>query len=387
MKLIPFCGKGIGHENIIEENTVIHKSGRLPVLLNLRSVLTLLILFSVSAQAVMPPQSVPFTIESRQAAASLFSELWPQYKAKFVTTEGNLIDSYHNISHSEGQGTAMLFAVYMNDRQTFDLSWDWTKRNLQRDDGLFAWHWQSDALPPVTDYNNATDGDILIAWSLLLAYEKWNEPRYLEEGVKILSAITETLVVNFGGFTVLIPAAMHFVNENDITLNLSYYILPAFSLFAKYGDPQLWKKLYQDGLRMIEQVKRSSIPIPPDWLSLSHAGVFSFPVKQGAKTGYDAIRVPLYLAWCDHPSLLDNYRRFWKSQGGWNNASSWINLLTYERSGYKPEPGILAVRSLSYPDGGNQLFRRYPVKDYFSTSLILFSLLAVMEGPEQCAFQ
>ena len=108
--------------------------------------------------------------------------------------------------------------------------------------------------------------------------------------------------------------------------------------------------------------------------------------KQGAKTGYDAIRVPLYLAWCGHQQLLDHYRRFWKSQGGWEQAPSWIDLMTYERADYQPEPGILAIRSLSYPDGANQLLRRYPVKDYFSTSLVMFSLLAVIEGDEQCRF-
>ena len=40
---------------------------------------------------------------------------------------------------------------------------------LIRDDGLAAWRWDPAATPRVTDINNATDGDILIAYALGLA--------------------------------------------------------------------------------------------------------------------------------------------------------------------------------------------------------------------------
>ena len=337
--------------------------------------------FSVNAQTSISSSSMSSSPQSRQTAERLLRAMWPEYKSQFVTPEGNLIDSYHKISHSEGQGTVMLFAVYLDDRQTFDRSWRWTKQNLQRKDGLFAWRWKPGGSPPITDYNNATDGDILIAWSLLLAYEKWDQQEYLDEGSKILSAIEEHLVLNFGGFTVLIPGAMHFVDADQITLNFSYYIFPAFSLFARYGDEQHWRMLYQDGLRMIAQTEKNDIPVAADWLNLSETGVFSFADKQGARTGYDAIRVPLYLAWCGHQQLLDSYRRFWKAQGGWKNAPSWVDLQNYETADYRPEPGILAIRSLSYPNDNRQLFRRYPVEDYFSTSLVMFSLLSVFAPP------
>ena len=338
-------------------------------------------MFSCTAQTSMPSSSS--ANQSRQMATMLFKDMWPEYKSRFVTAEGNLIDSYHKISHSEGQGTAMLFAAYMDDKRTFDLSWRWTKQNLQRNDALFAWRWQPGASPPVTDYNNATDGDILIAWALLLAYEKWQQQTYLDEGRKILSAIIDNLVVDFGGFTTLLPGSMHFIDDNELTLNFSYYILPAFTLFARYGNELTWKKLYRDSLQMIVQVERNHIPVLPDWVNLNEAGVFSFSDKQGAKMGYDAIRVPLYLAWCGHQSALDSYRRFWKAQGGWKNAPSWVDLINDERPDYKPEPGILAIRSLSYPNGSNQLLRRYPISDYFSASLRMFSLLAFIEKAEK----
>ena len=360
------------------------KANYLLSLLRFFSTFIVLMLFGHTAQTSMPTGS-PVN-HSRQTAAMLFTAMWPEYKSQFITGKGNLIDSYHKISHSEGQGTVMLFAVYADDKRTFDLSWHWTRQNLQRNDALFAWRWQPDAAPPVTDYNNATDGDILIAWALLLAYEKWRQQQYLDEGEKILSAIADILIVNFGGFTTLLPGSMHFIDDNELTVNFSYYILPAFALFARYGDKQIWEKLYRDSLQMIVQTETNHIPLAPDWLNLNETGVLLFSDKQGARMGYDAIRVPLYLAWCGHQQALDSYRRFWKAQGGWKNAPSWIDLLTYEQSSYKPEPGILAVRSLAYPEGDSQLFRRYPVSDYFSVSLRMFSLLSVINGTVQCAF-
>ena len=42
---------------------------------------------------------------------------------------------------SEGQAYALLVAAATDDRERFGAVWDWTRENLQRDDGLFAWRW------------------------------------------------------------------------------------------------------------------------------------------------------------------------------------------------------------------------------------------------------
>ena len=76
------------------------------------------------------------------------------------------------VSHSEGQGYGMLLAQSYGDRQQFDQLWAWTKRgNLQiRKDRLLAWRWRpsgSGDAGAVDDMNNASDGDVLVAWALL----------------------------------------------------------------------------------------------------------------------------------------------------------------------------------------------------------------------------
>ena len=68
---------------------------------------------------------------------------WKQYKNRFLMSNGRILDTNNgNISHSEGQGTAMLFAVTNNDRRSFEQIWRWTVEHLQiRGDALFAWKW------------------------------------------------------------------------------------------------------------------------------------------------------------------------------------------------------------------------------------------------------
>lgn len=95
-------------------------------------------------------------------------QAWQGYKQRFVTSAGRVVDTANGqISHSEGQGYGMLLAVAANDRPTFERLWGWTRANLMvRDDQLIAWRWTPGQRPPITDMNNATDGDILIAWAL-----------------------------------------------------------------------------------------------------------------------------------------------------------------------------------------------------------------------------
>ncbi len=107
-------------------------------------------------------------------------QAWQAYKQRFITSTGRVIDTANGqISHSEGQGYGMLLAVAANDRGTFDRLWNWTRANLMvRDDQLIAWRWTPGQRPPITDMNNATDGDILIAWALAEAAELWGDVSY-----------------------------------------------------------------------------------------------------------------------------------------------------------------------------------------------------------------
>lgn len=136
-------------------------------------------------------------------------ELWEKYKSTFIQADGRIVDFYQGqISHSEGQGYGMLLSVLYNDRAAFDKLFKWTKNNLMvRKDGLSVWSWGKRANDKwdVIDYNNATDGDVLIAFALIKAAEKWKDNAYKSAGLKIVEAIRVNLAVKWQGMNVLLP--------------------------------------------------------------------------------------------------------------------------------------------------------------------------------------
>ncbi|CTQ00749.1 exported hypothetical protein [Klebsiella variicola] len=78
---------------------------------------------------------------------------WERYKARFMMSDGRIIDTANgNVSHTEGQGFAMLLAVANNDRPAFDKLWQWTDSTLRdKSNGLFYWRYNPVAPDPIAD--------------------------------------------------------------------------------------------------------------------------------------------------------------------------------------------------------------------------------------------
>ena len=131
------------------------------------------------------------------AQATSLADQWLKYRDRFIAADGRVRDTTNKeISHTEGQGSAMLFAQAFDDRATFDRVWRWTQDKLRRpDSALFSWRWDpNDAAHPVSDSNNASDGDILIAWSLSLAASRWHDRDLDLEARRILADIRGKLI-------------------------------------------------------------------------------------------------------------------------------------------------------------------------------------------------
>jgi cellulose synthase (UDP-forming) len=103
------------------------------------------------------------------------SALWSFYRQTYIR-EGRVVSlDEQGVTTSEGQGYAMLRAVWSNDRKTFEEVWRWTQRNLQvRNDKLFAWKWKG----KVQSFNAATDADTDIALALLLASRRFDDMKF-----------------------------------------------------------------------------------------------------------------------------------------------------------------------------------------------------------------
>ena len=311
-----------------------------------------------------------------QASAA---EGWSTFKTRFMTSEGRIQDTGNkNVSHTEGQGYAMLMAVYYNDRSSFDSLWGWTQKNLSNpNNGLFYWKYTPGASDPVSDRNNASDGDVLIAWALLKAGNKWNVPAYLQASDRLQKAIIDRNVITFAGRTIMLPGAQGFNKTSYVILNPSYFVFPAWRDFAARSHLKVWNALIDDGTQLLSEMRFGDSGLPMDWVAMNADGSMAPATAWPPRFSYDAIRVPLYLHWYDPASLqLVPFQRFWMNFQRLQTPA-WIDVLSNDKAPYNMAGGLLAVRDLTLDDTGYINDALNSSEDYYSASLRLLTFLAL----------
>jgi endoglucanase len=310
-----------------------------------------------------------------RACADLATD-WSDYKSRFLSPEGRIVDTGQDgISHSEGQAFGMLLAVELDDREGFDRLWTWTREHLRvRDDGLCAWKWVPGR--GIADRNNASDGDLIMAWALWRAAESWGESGYAVEARKIAQALKTTVVRVTAHGTVLLPGADGFLHDGLATANLSYWVFPALQALSRADPDPAWPALIDSGIRLLENARFGRWELPPDWLQLSDP--LSPAPDRPVRFGYDAIRIPLYLIWAGlgNDQRLRPYRAYLEYFQGASFLSPWTNLEDDSISSWDAPRGIHAVLALA---SGRELPVADSHADYYPASLYLMSRIARRE--------
>ena len=293
---------------------------------------------------------------------------WSTWRARFLRPDGRVVDTGNNgISHSEGQGYGMLFAVHADDRDAFTRMAAWTETHLARSDvALFSWRYDPSATAPVSDPNNASDGDILIAWALALAGAKWNETKYLARSTQIRAALLGRCVIERHGLKVIVPGMAGFAEGTQVVLNPSYYIWPALNRFAKIDGAQAWGRVIADGLTLLEQARFGSNRLPTDWVALCAPGKLVPAPGRDPRFGYDAVRVPLYAMMGELPSLAAPVAKFWRECLATDKPiPAWIDVETGQIANYPISSGGAAIAArllgLTEPE--------WLADDYYAASL------------------
>ncbi|HWL83611.1 MAG TPA: glycosyl hydrolase family 8 [Roseomonas sp.] len=314
-------------------------------------------------------------------------EEWEDFKRLYLQPDGRVVDTGNqNNSHSEGQGWGLLLAEAFDDEGAFNRILAWTRRELARPyDSLHAWAWRPDRATPVEDKNNATDGDIFIAWAASRGARRWDRPELRELSLRILQDLKQACVRTIGGQQVLLPAAFGFEHPGYVVVNPSYYVFPAFAEFANLMPGDGWLALRRDGLAMLRQARFGRWGLPADWVQLSSGGLGEAPrPAQGwpPRFSYDAVRVPLYLAWAGlpHEPAAQAAAQFWAATEP-QDMPAWTELVSNSVAPYAADSGIRAVaRLVQDPDARPAALTHVrEAQSYYAAALTLLARLAAFE--------
>ena len=313
-------------------------------------------------------------------------DAWHAYKARFVSDAGRVVDTANNgISHSEGQGYGMLLAVAADDRATFDAIWGWTRANLMvRDDELMAWRWEPDHRPAVADMNDASDGDLLVAWALTEAAEAWGSLPYKVAARRIAVEVGRKLLLPHSAYgALLLPAVAGFAAEDrpdGPVINLSYWVFPAFARLPLVAPDVDWAGLSRNGLELVKQVHFGPAKLPTDWISLHDASprpADGFPQK----FAYNSIRIPLYIAWAGlgQPEVYAPFVAIWQRNA--RGALPIIDAASGKPTDWLVEKGYGAVAALTACAANDTHFPRdqrhvHSDENYYAVTLNLLALIA-----------
>jgi endoglucanase len=225
--------------------------------------------------------------------------LWTHYAEHFIQEDGRDVDHDRDeMTISEGQSYAMVFALVANDQVRFDLLYQWSVEHLadgSLKENLPAWSWgrEPDGTWGAKDSKSASDADMWMVYDLIQAGRLWKRADYTSAGESLLKLVANKEVSHVHGFFVLLPAQTGFEHGGTVVLNPSSTPLFLFHAAAQSRPAGPWTAL---AASLPSLLRMSSVAgFAADWLQVTSSGTIcpipSPDSSTAMATGsYDAIR-------------------------------------------------------------------------------------------------
>jgi endoglucanase len=258
----------------------------------MRARLTLLLLLLALLGTAAPARaSAPADLGAASAAGQGFL-------ARYVLPVGRVVRrDQGGDTVSSGQAQAMLVSVALGDARRFAAVWSWTRRHLERRDGLLASHWRSGR---VVNAQAASDADLDAARALILAGRRFRAPAYRRAGVRLAAAILARETISIGGMRVLV-AGPWAVRRRPAAVNPSYWAPRTFELLARATGDRRFTALEHSAARLGGALTSTSPHLPPDWAAVRSNGGITATSVPGRRPStpqfsFAAARLPIRFA-------------------------------------------------------------------------------------------
>ncbi|MEI6159251.1 MAG: glycosyl hydrolase family 8, partial [Roseococcus sp.] len=269
---------------------------------------------------------------------------------------------------------------------TFELLLAWTREHLARPfDSLSAWLWAPNQPHRLRETNNATDGDLAIAWALQRGAARWGVEAWRQQAIAISRDILTYCLRDVDGRCILLPGVSGFGKAGHVMVNPSYYMFPAIRALATLLPDSRWSRLQADGEWLLANARFGRWGLPSDWVDMSRAnGRLTPATDRPERFSWDAMRVPLFLVWGGlgaHPAVAAA-ADFWReAQPG--RLPVWVDLRSGALAPYAGHAGVAAVAALARSVREERSFEmplQTSAADYYSGALIMLARMAQQES-------
>lgn len=196
----------------------------------------------------------------------------------------------------EAIGFAMLLTAYFAEKDIFDGLYNFYKSKCTDNaNNMMAWNVSCDS---INDPGSATDGDIDVAFALIVANNQWGG-NYLQEAKDVIQVIKNSVVTTCDSLFALAPGYSKVSDIGpmwggcDLT-DIQYYTPAFFRVFAEVSGDSDWNKLADDTYIILNAAANPETGLVPDWQSVS--GTPGGNSDRVPYFRYDACRVPWRMA-------------------------------------------------------------------------------------------
>ncbi len=242
----------------------------------------------------------PYLAQGQNAARII----WSTYNsASCVIEEATGSNMYkRGCTVSEGIGYGMLITLFQEDWDAFNRLWVYSTayRNSVYASGRGLMPWLTSSFSwDIPDESSATDADLDIATSLVLAYYKSGNAVYLNDALTLIAALWE-YEVNKSNNLLYSGDTPTWKNAANPSYNLSYFSPVALRLFALVDPAHDWTSVLNAQYAYMQQVQAAGTGVFPDWSDGSGNAIN--PPNNSAKNTYwtfnkESVRIPWRIAW------------------------------------------------------------------------------------------